>query len=149
MGQYPGVQHVGVGDDDMARLPDRLPGAHRGVAVVGIGLEVDLHLPHEAMQLGQLVLGQRLGGKEIQRASFRIAQHRLQNWQVIAGGLPGRRRRHHHHVFPGQCEAGRLRLMGIEAADATRRQRLPQAQLQPIRKARVASLAGRHGVIEG
>ena len=149
MGQHPGVQHVRVGDHDVAGLTNRLASADRCVAVIGVGLEVDLHLADEAVQLGQLVLGQRFGGKQIQGACFRIAEHRLEDGQVVAGGLAGGRRGDNHQVFAGQCETGRLRLMGVQPGDAAGRQRLPQPQVEALREARVASLASRHRVIEG
>src|SRR6266550_2237045 len=44
MWQDAGVEHVGIGDDDVAGLADGLPGAYWCVAVVGVGLEVDLQL---------------------------------------------------------------------------------------------------------
>ena len=77
MGQHAGVQHVGVGDDDVAGLADRLAGADRRVTVVRVGLEIDLHLTDEAVKLGQLILRQRLGRKQVERSGLRVLEHRL------------------------------------------------------------------------
>ena len=87
MGQHAGVQHVWIRDDDVACLANCLSGADRCVAVVGVGLEIDLQLANEPMQLGELVLCQGLGRKEIERSGLAILEQRLQDRQVVADGL--------------------------------------------------------------
>ncbi len=61
VGKDPGVEHVGVRDDDVALPADRLAGVVGGVPVVGVGLDVGLHLADQAVDLVHLVLGEGLG----------------------------------------------------------------------------------------
>src|SRR5882672_1755669 len=60
MGEDPGVEHVRVRDDDVTGAADgRAYGGWR-VAVVGVGLEIDVDVLREALELGELVLRERL-----------------------------------------------------------------------------------------
>ena len=147
--QHAGVQHVRVGDDDVAGLSNRLPGADRRVAVVGVGFEVDLQGADQAMQFGELILRQCLGRKQIERPRLVVTEHRLQDRQVVAGGLARRRRGHDDDVLAGEGQGRGFGLVGVEPADAAGRQRLPQARVQSAGEAGVAGWAGRYGVVEG
>ena len=68
MGQDSGVQHVGIGYHDMSRLSHGTARLGRRVSVIGEGLEVDLERLDQPMQLGELVLRQRLRRKQIEGA---------------------------------------------------------------------------------
>ena len=130
MWQDAGVEHVGIGDDDVAGLADGLPCAYWCVAVVGVGLEVDLQLADQTVKLGQLILRQRLRRKKVERPRLGVAEHRLQDGQVVAGGLPGRGRGDHHEILARQGERSGLRLVRVQPADPSRRQRLPQSRIE-------------------
>ena len=78
--QDAGVQHVGIAEHDVRARANRAPRILRRVAVVGVhadGLAADLaDRAAQLVQLGHLILRQRLGRKQIERArrgSFRIA----------------------------------------------------------------------------
>ena len=63
VGQDALVEHVGVGDHDVGAGADGLAGVLRGVAVVGEGADVGPQGLDGGVELGELVLGQRLRGK--------------------------------------------------------------------------------------
>jgi len=77
MRKDPGVEHVRVRDDDVTGAADR--GAHRGrrVAVVRVGLEVDVDVLREPLELRELVLSERLRGEDVERARRRVLGDRV------------------------------------------------------------------------
>ncbi len=86
MRQDPRVQHVGVGQHHLRPRADGAPRVLRRVAVVGEDAEVeagrlveDLRQP---VELRELVLRQRLGREEVQRARGRIAQDGVQHGKL-------------------------------------------------------------------
>jgi hypothetical protein len=85
--QDPGVQHVRIGENDVAALPNR--GARIGgrVAIVGEDAEAAVEPLAQIVQLGQLVLRERLGREEVERACVGIFEHRVQDRQVVAKRL--------------------------------------------------------------
>ena len=82
------------------------------------------------MQLGELILRERLGRKQIQRARGRILQDRVQHRRVVTERLARRRRRDRDDVAAGEHVLERFRLMGIELLDAASRQRRDAAARQ-------------------
>src|SRR5207248_4327923 len=64
-----GVEHVRVGDDHLSCTADNAAHVGRCVAVVGVRLETDVGRIGEGPQLNQLVRGQGLGGKDVERPS--------------------------------------------------------------------------------
>jgi hypothetical protein len=62
------VEHVGVGDDDVTGLADGGARVGRGVAVVGERPDAAVEVAAELRQLRQLVLGQGLGGEQVEGA---------------------------------------------------------------------------------
>ena len=87
VGEDAGVEHVGVGDDDVAGLADGASGGGRGVAVVGERLDVGADLFDQSVQLGLLVLGERLGGEEVEGAGVGVFEDGVEDGQVVAEGL--------------------------------------------------------------
>ena len=67
MRQHALMQHVGVADDDVAVQPYRLARIAGGVAVEGERAQAEIASAVEFEQLRHLVLGERLGRKQIQR----------------------------------------------------------------------------------
>jgi hypothetical protein len=88
VGEDPGVEHVGICDDDVARGADRGARLRWRVAVVGEGLELDLHLGREPLELRELVLRERLRREEVERAGRRVLRDRVEDRQVVAERLP-------------------------------------------------------------
>ena len=124
------VQHVGIAQHDMRAAANRPPRILRRVAVVGedadgtrlvgrdplgigLGHAEDLH---ELVQLGELILRERLRRKEIQRARRVIRQDRTQNRRVIAERLARRGRRDDDGVAAGEGVFDRRGLMRVELA---------------------------------
>ncbi|MFO7533707.1 MAG: DEAD/DEAH box helicase, partial [Candidatus Limnocylindrales bacterium] len=77
--------------------------------------------------LGQLVLAEGLGGKEVQGAGGRVGADLLQHRQVVAEGLARCGGRDDGDVQPSAKRLERLALMAVERADATLRQGPDQA----------------------
>ena len=78
--QHARMQHVGVAEHDVRTRADRTARILRRVAVVGE--DADLHTGRmvdvlaELVQLGELVLCERLGGEQVQRARGGVLQDR-------------------------------------------------------------------------
>ncbi len=148
MRQDPRVQHVGIRQHHLRPRADGAPGVLRRVAIVGEDTEVeagrlveDLRQP---VELGQLVLRQRLGRKQIQRPRGRIAQDGVQDGDVVAERLAGRRRRGDDHALPRQGVRNSGRLVRVEPGDAAARERLDQARVDAGRHRRVLRVRRRH-----
>ena len=86
------------------------------------------------MQLGELILRERLGRKQIQRARRRVAQDRAQHRRVVAERLPRRGRRRHHDVTAGKRMVDRHGLMGVELIDAALAQHVAEARIEIVTK---------------
>ena len=84
MRQNSGVQHVRVGQDDMALLADGLARVRGRVAVVGEHAEAVPQALREVVQFCELVLCQRLGGKQVEGARVGVFEHGVEHWQVVA-----------------------------------------------------------------
>ena len=101
------VHHVGIAEHEMRARADRPAGVLRRIAVVGedadliARLAADQRLAHR-LQLGELILRERLGRKQIQRAARRILQDRVQDRRVVAERLARRGRRDDDDVAAGQ-----------------------------------------------
>ncbi len=118
------VQHVGVREDHARPLARRPASVTRRVAVVDHGAGVDPGCGHQLAKGDLLVPGERLGRKEVQRSRVRVLGERLQDRQVKAEALAACRGGGDHHVPSGERGLDRERLVGIEALDAPRAQRV-------------------------
>ena len=121
--QDPRVQHVGIAEHDVRLAANRAPRIRRRVAVVGedadLRVAVVRHQLGERVQLGELILRQRLGRKQVQRARRRVLQDRVEDRPVVAERLARRGRRDRDDVAarrarartprPGACRAARCR----------------------------------------
>ena len=85
------VEHVGVRDHDVRPRPDRLARVLRRVPVVGERPDVGPDRLDHPVQLGQLVLGQRLRREEVEGPRVRVLQDAVEDGQVVAEGLARRR----------------------------------------------------------
>jgi len=127
------VEHVRVGDHHVALPADGLPGVVRRVAVVGEGLDVGLELADEAVHLVHLVVGQGLGGKEVQGTRLGLLEDALEHGQVVAQGLAAGRGRDEHHVPALPDELDGLCLVGVQSLKAPLLQHCLQAGVDPGR----------------
>ena len=103
--------HVGA-------LADGAAGVLRRIAVVGEGAQFGTHGVNGALEFGELIFGQRLGGEQVQRARAGIGNQPLEYREVVAQRLAGGGGRHHHHIASGCGVGERLGLVRVELADA-------------------------------
>ncbi|MCH8155662.1 MAG: pyruvate carboxylase, partial [Proteobacteria bacterium] len=125
-----GVGYTNYPDNVVEKFVDRAARILRRVAVVGEHADrlrrVRLDLLGQLVQLGELILRERLRREQIQRAARRIFEDAADDRHVVAQRLARRRRRHDDDVssFPHVGEG--LRLVGVKLLDAAGRQRQPE-----------------------
>ena len=134
--QDSGVQHVGIRQHNVSALANRLARVGRRIAVVRKYAEAVIESRGQVVQLGELILRERLGGEEVQRARVRIFQHRVQDRQVVAQRFSGRRRRDDHHVasLPDACRSHGL--VRIQLRDTFFRVGVSKLRAHPSRHGR-------------
>jgi hypothetical protein len=120
VGEDPLVEHVGVRDHHVGAGPDRLARVLGGVAVVGEGTDVRPQGFDGPVELGELVLGERLGGKEVESARVGILQDPVEDGKVVAEGLAGGSGRDDDDVAPRLELLVDLPLMRVEAREPPR-----------------------------
>ncbi len=118
------VEHVGVGHHQMAARADGFARVLRCVSVVGERPDVGADVGNQRVQLRELILGQRLGREEIERAGLGLPQHPIEHWQVVAEGLSRGGRSDHDRVFPLANRFEGLALMGVQPLDPAAEERL-------------------------
>jgi len=118
VGEDSGVEHVGVGDHHVALAADGLPGVVRGVAVVGVSLDVCFEIADEAVDLVHLILGQGLGGKNIEGPGFRLFDNTLQYREVVAERLAACRGCNQDDVPAGSYQFHGLALVAVKPPDS-------------------------------
>jgi len=123
VGEDPGVEHVRIRDDHVPGGADGRPGLRRRVAVIGEGLELDVHLAGQPLELGELVLGERFGREQVQGSRRGILRDRVEDRQVVAEGLARRGRCHHHDVLLLMRDVERRGLVRVERLHTARAQR--------------------------
>ena len=115
VGKDPDVEHVGVGEDQVAALADRRALLARRVAVVDRG--PDRLVQPERVERARLVLGERLGRVQVQRAGGAVGGQHLERRQLEAQRLarrgPGRDDRRAVERRSSACG-----LVGVELGDA-------------------------------
>src|SRR5262249_44427623 len=110
-------------------------GAHRparvlrGVTVVGEHSHVGEGFA-EFRQLGELILGQGLGGEQIQHATVGLLHEGLEHRKVVAERLARCRWRHDDQVFALRDDLERLGLVAIELLHAARAERFHQPRIE-------------------
>ena len=113
-----------------ARDSNRPARVLRRVAVVrehaDVGLGRLVHVADELVQLGELVLRERLGRKQIQGAARRVRQDRVERGRVVTQRLARRGRRRHDEVAAGERELEGRGLVRVELCDAARFERRAQ-----------------------
>ena len=136
------VQHVGVGQHEVGASAHRAPRVLRRVAVVREHPHVGQGLG-ELVQLRELVLGERLGRKQVEDARLGLLDQGLQDGQVVAERLARGRRRHDDDVFPLGHDLDRARLVRVELLHAATLERLDDPRVEGGRK---RGVNGRPGV---
>ena len=142
MGQDRLVEHVRVADDDVAAGAHRLAGVPGGISVEGVGAYAQIPGLVQLRQLRHLVLGQGLGGEEIERLPA-LGEDRIQHRQVVAECLAGGGGGGHDHMPAGPGEVRGLPLVGVEPGDAALPQGLREPRVQIFRQTDKPCLPGR------
>ena len=134
--QHPGMQHVGIGERNVCARADGLARVGRRVTVVGVHADVVGTLGadqgRELVQLGHLILRERLGRKEIQRPRRRILQDGVEHGQVVAERLARGGGCGDHDVLAGRHALIRLGLVAIELAHAAPFEGRLQPRIEPV-----------------
>ena len=81
-------------------------------------------------ELGELVLGQRLGGEQIEHTTVRLLHQGLEHREVVAERLARRRRGHDDQVLPLGDDLERLGLVAVELLHAARAERFHQPRIE-------------------
>ncbi|KAG1470376.1 hypothetical protein G6F57_011813 [Rhizopus arrhizus] len=142
------VQHVRVGDHDIAVQADSLARVAGGVAVEGEGFHPQIAGAVELQQLGHLVLGQCLGREQVQRLGLvlhRRADHRQGVAQRLAAGGGG----DDGHVLAALAGFPGLGLVAVQLLDAACLQCRGQGGRYRIGNRRVAAFAAGNGEAAG
>ena len=116
------VEHVRVGDDDLAGGAHDRADVRRRVPVVGVRLEADLGRIGQRAQLDQLVGGKRLGGEEVERAGGGVRGDGVEDRQVVAERLARCGRRDDDDVPAGARGRVGRGLVCVQRVDPTRTQ---------------------------
>jgi hypothetical protein len=130
VGQDPDVEHVGVGEHEVRPPADGQALLAPGVSVVDRRAH-QLRQP-EGVQRARLVLRERLGGVQVERARLGVGAEHLERRQVEAQRLAARRPRgDDRRRLPrvAQC----LRLMRVERVDPRVGQRLDDRRVEVLR----------------
>ena len=123
VGKDAAVQHVRVGDHDVAGGAHRPPRGGRRVAVVAEDARAELHRLDQRVQLRELILRERLRREEVECAALRLAQDRGQHRHRVAKRLPGCRGGHDDLVAPLEGARDRLGLVRVRPLDPPPRER--------------------------
>jgi hypothetical protein len=120
------VQEIGVADENLGRIGLELrPAVGRCVAVQDLG--PDAGPAREELPEGlELVLLERLGGKQEEGAGLGVAEQVLQDGKLIRQTLPGCRPGDDQDVPAGPGERHGVDLVGVEPLDADLLQSLPE-----------------------
>ena len=139
VGEDARMEHVRVRDDDVRPGADAAPGVARGVPVVDVGADV---LPEQILQIEDLlllVLRERLGGEEIERAGVGLPEDPVEDRRVVAKCLAGSGRRDRGDVLSRLDPVEHLPLVGIERFDAPAAIRVAEAGVDVLRKVPVVA----------
>ena len=119
-----------------ARVADGAPRVLRRVAVVGEDADLAcrplIDVLRQLVQLGELILRERLGRKQIQRARRRIRQDLAQDRRVVAERLARRGRRGDDDVAPGERVLDGCGLVRVELVDAARGERRAEPRIEAV-----------------
>ena len=112
------MEHVGVGEDDVAPRPDGLAGVLGGVAVIGEDADLLGKAGVGVVELGPLVVREGLRREKVQGPAGRLLEDGVEHREVVAERFPGRRGRYDDDVllFPEGVPAGAL--VGIEPVES-------------------------------
>jgi hypothetical protein len=100
----------------------------------GEGADVGPDLLDHAVELGELVLGERLGREQVESARVGVLQDPVENRQVVAERLARRRGRHDDHVLATRHAGEGFGLVAVEPFVASPGQGVAQLRMQLVGK---------------
>ena len=137
------VQHVRVGEHHVGPLPDGAARILRGIAVISEGADFRAHLFDGLLEFVELILGQRLGGKQVHGARAFVGGQQVQDRQVVTERLAAGGWSYDHHVLRGLNPLERFRLVRVQSRDAAFFQSGAQPRIHRRRNLRPSSLRRR------
>ena len=94
------VEHIGIAENDMTMRAYRRPRVLRRIAIVGIDTNTACaKRVCPAHEVVQLIVGEGLGGVEVERSRIRFFEDALKHGQVVAKGFTRSRGRDNHHIL--------------------------------------------------
>ena len=139
--QDPRVQHVGIAQHDMRAAANGFAGILRCIAVVGEHADLRNLIARQPLgqtvQLGELILRERLRRKQIQGPRGRIPDDGVEHGDVVAERLAGGGGSGDHHVAARERMLDGDRLVGIELLDAARLEHPAERLVDSLRERRV------------
>ena len=145
--QDPGVEHIGIAENQVGAGANGTSRVLRCIAVVREGTDrlagARLERFAQCLKLGQLILGERLGGKQVERPARSVLQDRIQNRDVVAQRLARCGRRNHDGMPARQGMTHRFGLVAVKLRDPARREGGFQSAIDGVGKRSV--LAGDRG----
>ncbi len=137
------MDHVGVCEHEAGFLAGRVAGRGGRVPVVGGHLDLP---PGQGAYPPELVLGQCLGGVEIDRACARVPQEAVDDGQVEAKALPGGGAGCDHDVLAALRRLPALSLVSPELPDPLSGKRIGELEVQVTgERSRLPGAAGQYG----
>ena len=140
------MDHVGIAENEVRACADRTAGVLRCIPVVREHANLLARSRRERLahrgQLGELILGERFRGKQVQRPARAILQDGIENRRVVTQSFSRSRGSNDHCMSAGQRVRDRVGLVGIELRDAARDKHILQAAIERFGKRRVPSTDG-------
>ncbi len=127
----------------MAALADGFARVAGRVAIVGEDAEGIVEARGEVVKLGELILSERFGGEEIERAGVGIFEDGIEDGQVVAERFAGGGGRDDYQIFAFASDGLRRRLDANRAFRCLSRDRLRLARVAPRRASGGIGLRGR------
>ena len=138
--QQTDVQHIRVAEQQAGLAAHRRAGVGGRIAVVDAQRRSGkprfgrAERMQQAAQSSCLVLRQRFGRKKVERPGLGVAQQAVEHRQVVAQRLTAGGAGDDHDILPGLSFFQAVGLVGVQAVDTLRAQRLDQRRMQRNRE---------------
>ncbi len=133
----------------MTCSPDGFSGVDGGIAVIGVGLDINVQSGDQAVEFVQLILGEGLGGEEIDGPRMRILEQGVEHRDVVAERLPRGGGSDDDDILAPLGGLDRRGLMGKESLDTSRLEHVDEARIDAGREVGERSLPGRRDLPGG
>ena len=127
------MQHVRVREHDMPGRANRPPRVRRCVAIVSKRTYVRASFRNQAVQLVELVLGERLGWEQVERPRRAVLEDCANHRDVVAECLATRCRGHDDCVLARERTFDGLRLVCVRPLNAALSERFDELRVHAVR----------------